>query len=106
MQLELHFEFQIQGNMQGIQTMTCCGCHNNLLEMPLLQNIIFDDLSNDPLASVSVELDGIALSILKIYLLSISIDYICHLNQYIYKYLDGNTVAPLECQTSIKGSSE
>ena len=49
--------------MQGIQTMTCCGCHNNLLEMPDLQNMILDDLSNDLVASVSVELDGIAFSI-------------------------------------------
>ena len=57
MQLELHFEFQISRKYAGIQTMTCCGCHNNLLEMPVLQNTFFDDLSNDPLASVSVELD-------------------------------------------------
>ena len=60
---------KFQENMQGIQTMTRCGCQNNLLEMPVLQNMILVDLSNDLVASVSVELDGIALSILKIYLL-------------------------------------
>ena len=43
--------------------MTCCGCHDNLLDIPVLQNMILVDLFNDLLASVSVELDGIAFSI-------------------------------------------
>ena len=62
MQLELHFEFPISRKYAGIQTMTRCGCQNNLSEMPVLQNMILDVLSDDPLASVSVELDGIAFS--------------------------------------------
>ena len=54
---------KFQENMQGIQTMTCCGCHDNLLDIPVLQNMILVDLFNDLLASVRLELDGIAFSI-------------------------------------------
>ena len=43
--------------------MTCCGCHDNLLDIPVLQNMILVDLFNDLLASVRLELDGIAFSI-------------------------------------------
>ena len=91
MQLELHFEFQISRKYasQGIQTMTCSGCHNNLLEMPVLQNMFFDDFSdNDPVASVYSVWNSTALpSQYWKYIYWVDKYYIYNLNQYIYKYL-------------------